>query len=200
MTKLQRKYEKGDAGVVILVVLVVALLGVLGWMFWQNMDKKNDTNTQQTQQQNNNTTQKEATLAIKDWGVEMPVGDALKTVSITATPNEDWVTYEVLVSESVLFDDESKTDTQALGMIERFKASDTGNGVYGDGSTFAELAKQPKNEGKMVQVGDYVYVYISRQNGAYEGKTGAEKAADKKLETLSTVDFPAAFKQLRVQE
>ena len=199
MSRLGKASEKGDAGVVLLVILVVALLGALGWMFWKNMDTKSEAVDQQTQQ-TADVENKEAVVAVREWGIEIPVGDSLKTVTVKSVPNEDRTTYEVLVGESTLFNDESKSGTQALGMLERYKAGDKANGMYGAGETFEQAAKAPENKDKMVLVGEYVYVYIARQQGAYGGsdeKSDSEKGADDKLETLSTVDFPAAFKQLR---
>ncbi len=58
----------------LLAVLILAILGVsgfVGWKYWQNKPDKKSTNTHQT---NNDPSEGEKYLLIKEWGIKVPYG------------------------------------------------------------------------------------------------------------------------------
>lgn len=199
MSRWQQRYQQGDAMVVIMIVLGVALIGALAFLAWQNYLKPTDMATDTPLQTNQQAEQpQENMLAFSDWKVEMPMTDDMGKLTVVKLPELEG--YAVKVPETTLFDGAARGDvTQEVGRVVRVAASTPGSEVM-MGSGTGKTARQLVESGDLsngVIVGEYVYIYSTRQATAYDGATSAEVAADKKLETLSTKTFPNQFKKLQ---
>ena len=182
-----------------ILIVLLALLVVLGFIIWKGFNKEGSDLSGQTQLADAPLSEVQSTLTLSEWGVEMLLSQ--ETINLSVDRLDDTDSYSILVPASVLFDDGSQsTATQEVGRIQRFAAStpasDVITGAEGD-ETIGEVAARAAEGHHFVQVGDYVYQYVSRQAAAFAGENDAEIRADEKLLELASIDAPGMFNTLR---
>lgn len=147
----------------ILTALLISGTAYAGWNALENKQKPQNTNTQQPDQ----TTPKpseDTYLVIKEWGVRMKLGDAVKDAKYRYLPEYEDISLSTDSVEKV----QGCQNGAIFGIARARKGEHLGGGIAGD--------TRPDQPNPYIQVGDYYYLLTGPGLGcaSQEDRSGTE--------------------------
>ncbi|TAH33971.1 hypothetical protein EYC59_04100 [Candidatus Saccharibacteria bacterium] len=185
-----RSNQSGFSAVeAILIMVVVAILGFTGWFVWNSQRQK--TSESSTTKQTTKTTKAapaERAVTIKEWGVKLKPGEAVKTLTYTLQPSPGTMYPTAYLTTSELSSSKACSDYYNQGASPTLKAAPSFQGIsrlaltdkvsFDEGvttMTAAEAVKQSPESYK--QIGDFVYWYHHSNGTPCPDQTDAQSKA-----------------------
>ena len=167
--------QRGDASAVLIIVLVVALLGALGFVAWQNFGQKDEVvTTTDTSTAEEQVVEPSNTLALTEWGVEIPLDKA--EFELTATYEDQYYYLTAPVEGCDVAQGNAGALTRYGKETDQITATDDNPELQPyDGKTYADFAADSEN-GQVVTVDGVVYGLSSPQGASCEDSGDTELA------------------------
>lgn len=181
-----KQHQSGFAAVELLLTLILlAIIGFTGYYVWHSqqqaenaLNDANDTAQTSSPKQSKSATPPQKFLTIKEWGVKIPLVNAIAdaTYSLNASNSNDAIVQLPGYAAKCDVDD-------PFGYYMRFSKSDT----FEDGTTYLSTLGS-----SAIHVGDYYYIHQGPQAAcSNDDATNSQVTADVQLFKAATAGIKA---------